>query len=30
MPIGSIGPTRSRLLATLRHHIEAAGITAAD
>jgi RNA polymerase sigma factor (sigma-70 family) len=28
MPIGSIGPTRSRVLATLRQHVEAAGITA--
>jgi RNA polymerase sigma factor (sigma-70 family) len=30
MPIGSIGPTRSRLLATLRRNVEAAGITAND
>jgi DNA-directed RNA polymerase specialized sigma24 family protein len=30
MPVGSIGPTRSRLLATLRRHVEAAGITAND
>ena len=30
MPIGSIGPTRARLLATLRRHVEAAGVSAAD
>ncbi len=30
MPIGSIGPTRARLLATLRRHVEAAGVSAYD
>ncbi|MBV8950941.1 MAG: sigma-70 family RNA polymerase sigma factor [Actinobacteria bacterium] len=30
MPIGSIGPTRARLLATLRRHVEAAGIRVED
>jgi RNA polymerase sigma factor (sigma-70 family) len=30
MPIGSIGPTRARLLATLRRHVEAAGVSAHD
>jgi DNA-directed RNA polymerase specialized sigma24 family protein len=30
MPIGSIGPTRARLFATLRRRIEAAGITQTD
>jgi RNA polymerase sigma factor (sigma-70 family) len=30
MPIGSIGPTRARLFATLRRHVEAAGVSAAD
>jgi RNA polymerase sigma factor (sigma-70 family) len=30
MPVGSIGPTRARLLTTLRRHVEAAGITATD
>jgi DNA-directed RNA polymerase specialized sigma24 family protein len=30
MPIGSIGPTRARLLATLRRSVEAAGLTPAD
>jgi RNA polymerase sigma factor (sigma-70 family) len=30
MPVGSIGPTRSRLLATLRRQVEAAGVTPSD
>ena len=30
MPIGSIGPTRARLLATLRRDVEAAGVSAYD
>jgi RNA polymerase sigma factor (sigma-70 family) len=30
MPIGSIGPTRSRLLATLRRQLQAIGVTASD
>ena len=30
MPIGSIGPTRSRLLATLRRQLQATGVTASD
>jgi len=30
MPVGSIGPTRSRLLATLRRQVEAAGVTRSD
>jgi RNA polymerase sigma factor (sigma-70 family) len=30
MPVGSIGPTRARLLTTLRRQVEAAGITPAD
>ncbi|MBV8949764.1 MAG: hypothetical protein JOZ99_02735 [Actinobacteria bacterium] len=30
MPIGSIGPTRARLMATLRRHVEAAGIARSD
>jgi RNA polymerase sigma factor (sigma-70 family) len=30
MPIGSIGPTRSRILATLRRRVEAAGVAAGD
>jgi len=30
MPIGSIGPTRARLLATLRREVEAAGVSAYD
>jgi RNA polymerase sigma factor (sigma-70 family) len=30
MPIGSIGPTRARLLAALRQHVENAGVGPAD
>jgi RNA polymerase sigma factor (sigma-70 family) len=30
MPIGSIGPTRSRILALLRRRVEAAGVAAGD
>lgn len=30
MPIGSIGPTRSRILATLRRRVEAAGVANSD
>jgi RNA polymerase sigma factor (sigma-70 family) len=30
MPIGSIGPTRSRILVTLRRSVEAAGLAASD
>jgi RNA polymerase sigma factor (sigma-70 family) len=30
MPVGSIGPTRARVLAALRRHVEAAGVSAYD
>ena len=30
MPIGSIGPTRARVLATLRKHVEGADVSASD
>jgi hypothetical protein len=30
IPIGSIGPTRARVLATLRKHVEAADVSASD